>query len=55
MQEVNDHLLRAVGPIALADRSGSTVVVLLVRGARARCCGRATAASIAGARAGWSS
>lgn len=32
MQQVNDHLLRTAARSLLADRSGSTVVVLLVRG-----------------------
>jgi type VI secretion system protein ImpM len=35
MQEVNDHLLRTAARSLLGDRSGSTVVVLLVRGLRA--------------------
>jgi serine/threonine protein phosphatase PrpC len=34
VQQVNDHLLRAAGGPHASDRSGSTVVVLLLRGAR---------------------
>lgn len=34
MQEVNDHLLRTSARSLLADRTGSTVVILLVRGDR---------------------
>jgi type VI secretion system ImpM family protein len=34
MQQVNDHLLRTASRSLLAERSGSTVVVLLVRGVR---------------------
>jgi type VI secretion system ImpM family protein len=34
MQEVNDHLLRTAARSLLADRTGSTVVILLVRGDR---------------------
>ena len=32
LQQVNEHLLRTGTRVALADRSASTVVVLLVRG-----------------------
>jgi type VI secretion system protein ImpM len=35
LQEVNDHLLRTAARSLLADRTGSTVVILLVRGERA--------------------
>lgn len=34
MQEVNDHLLRTSARSLLADRTGSTVVILIVRGDR---------------------
>ena len=51
--EVNEHLFRGVAAAPLPERSGSTVVALLVRGTQLRrFCGRATAASTAGGRAG---
>jgi serine/threonine protein phosphatase PrpC len=40
VREVNDHLLRTAMASDPADRSGSTVVVLLVRGLRSAVPGR---------------
>ena len=52
VQEVNDHLLRTAMTSDPADHSGSTVVVLLLRGLLRRRRGRVTVASTAGALAG---
>ena len=53
LQMVNEYLLRTGTHATLADRSASTVVAAPgARPAAAPSCGRATAASIGGARTG---
>ena len=54
LQQVNEHLLRTGTRVTLADRSASTVVVLLVRGARCAVLWAGDSRVYRWRRAGWS-